>query len=174
MLKTRLPKFMRNSLFLLILTSLLWCASASAEDDPETAENAWSIRDWIIMTSVYTVHFDPDPEHVNTQKLIGVEAVFENNWLAGFATFDNSFGQRSQFAYMGYSWPIAHSRFWYFKLTGGLLHGYKEPYEDKIPLNGLGVAPAIIPSLGFRYKRVLAEVNLLGTAGLTVTAGFRF
>jgi hypothetical protein len=165
---------MRISLVLLILSHLLWCANALAEDDSAHWENPWEVREWIIMTSVYTAHFDPDPDHVNSQKLIGVEAVFENDWLAGLATFDNSFGQRSQFVYMGKSWPIAHSRFWYFKLMGGLLHGYKEPYEDKIPLNGLGVAPGIIPSLGFRYKRVLAEVNLLGTAAVTVTVGVRF
>ena len=57
---------------------------------------------------------------------------------------------------------------------GGLLHGYKEPYDDKIPLNGLGVAPAIVPSLGFRYKWFLAEANLGGLAVITFTAGVRF
>ena len=51
---------------------------------------------------------------------------------------------------------------WYFKLTGGLLHGYKEPYDDKIPLNDLGVAPAILPTLGFQYKFFVAEANLAG------------
>lgn len=165
---------MKNSLFLIYLSGLLWCSNVLADGESTPGENAWSIRDWTIMTSVYTAHFDPDPDHVNSQKLIGVEVGFENDWLAGFASFDNSFGQRSQFAYMGKSWPIAHSRLWYFKLMGGLLHGYKEPYENKIPLNGLGVAPGIIPSLGFRYKRVLAEVNLLGTAAVTVTVGVRF
>jgi hypothetical protein len=57
---------------------------------------------------------------------------------------------------------------------GGLLHGYKEPYEDKIPLNQLGVAPAIVPALGFRYKWFIAEANLGGLAVVTVTAGVRF
>ena len=166
---------MKTRQYLLILSCLLWSIGASASDN-ETGEpeTGWTIRDWIVMTSVYTAHFDPEPEHVNHQKLIGLEVGFENDWLAGFTTFDNSFGQRSQLAYMGKSWPIAHSRFWYFKLMGGLIHGYEEPYEDKIPLNGLGIAPAIIPALGLRYKRVLAEVNLLGTAAVTVTVGVRF
>ena len=57
---------------------------------------------------------------------------------------------------------------------GGLLHGYKEPYEDKIPFNGLGVAPAIVPALGLRYKRVYTEVNLAGAAAVTVNVGFSF
>jgi hypothetical protein len=55
-----------------------------------------------------------------------------------------------------------------------LLHGYKEPYEDKIPLNGLGVAPAIVPTFGLKYKRVLVEFQILGTAAGVITAGFNF
>ena len=105
----------------------------------------------------------------------GQEAtVFENEWLAGIAVFDNSFGQNTQFMYVGKTWPIMRSEYWYVKLMGGLLHGYKEPYEDKIPLNSLGIAPAILPALGFRYRRVIVEANLAGIAALTITAGIRF
>jgi hypothetical protein len=88
--------------------------------------------------------------------------------------FDNSFGQPSQLIFIGKTWPIARSEYWYIKLMGGLLHGYKEPYENKIPLNGLGVAPAIIPALGFRYRRVFAEANLGGLAVVTFNVGVRF
>ena len=76
--------------------------------------------------------------------------------------------------YMGKTWPLLKSRHWYAKLTGGLLHGYKEPYEDKIPLNGLGVAPVIIPALGFRYRNFVMETNLGGLAVVMMTAGVRF
>jgi hypothetical protein len=62
----------------------------------------------------------------------------------------------------------------YFILSGGILHGYKEPYEDKIPLNELGVAPAIVPTFGLKYKRVFGEIQILGTAAATVTVGFNF
>jgi hypothetical protein len=58
--------------------------------------------------------------------------------------------------------------------VGGLLHGYKEPYEDKIPFNGLGVAPAILPSFGFRYKYIMLEAQIAGTAAITITGGLRF
>jgi len=153
-----------------------FCSSLFAEEKmPEDdAPGPWDVAAWNLQISLYTKHFDPDPEHVNHQKLIGLEAVFENYWLGGLAVFDNSFGQNSQFLYMGKSWRIRHSRYWYFKLMGGLLHGYKEPYDDKIPFNGLGVAPAILPALGFRYKRVMVEANLAGTAAMTITAGIRF
>ena len=111
---------------------------------------------------------------MNNQKLIGLEAMFANDWVAGVAFFDNSFGQNSQYLFVGKSWTISKSGLWYFKLTGGLLHGYKEPYEDKIPLNDLGIAPAILPALGFRYKWFLAELQVAGTAAMMITAGFRF
>ena len=119
-------------------------------------------------------HFDPEPDHVNDQNLLAIEAYFKRDWLAGLALFDNSFGQSSQLAYAGKTWPLADSPHWYAKLTGGLVHGYKGEYEDKIPLNGLGVAPVIIPALGFRYKFFVAEANLGGLAVIMMTAGVRF
>jgi len=163
----------------LLLAGLLWLGAAPAAlaaDAADAAEpgSGWDIVGWNLQTSLYTHHFDPDPEHNNSQRLIAVEAVFENDWLAGIAQFDNSFGQSSQLVFVGKTWPVMRSKHWYFKLLGGLLHGYEEPYEDKIPLNGLGVAPAIIPALGFRYRRVFMEANLGGVAVVTVNAGVRF
>ena len=145
-----------------------------ADEKSSDQSSGWSIDRWYIYTSVYTKHFDPDPEHVNHQKTIGVEVQMTNNWVFGLASFDNSFGQRSEYLYAGYKWDLFRSRYWYFKLTGGLLHGYKEPYEDKIPLNGLGVAPAILPTLGFRYKYFVTEVSLAGVAAVHVSAGISF
>ena len=54
------------------------------------------------------------------------------------------------------------------------MHGYKDEYQDKIPFNDAGIAPVLIPALGFRYGKFLAEANLLGASGLTVTMGFAF
>jgi len=136
--------------------------------------NAFEIVEWRFQTSLYTKHWDPDPEHVNNSKLLSIEFEEASGWLYGFAHFDNSFGQPSQYLYAGRSWPLFKTDWAYFKVTGGLLHGYKEPYEDKIPLNGLGVAPAIVPTFGLKYKRVLTEVQILGLSAITVTAGFSF
>lgn len=149
-------------------------AQEQADGTTPRQESDWNIDRWYVFTSVYTKHFDSDPDHVNNQKLIGLELQMTNNWLFGFATFDNSFGQQSEYLYAGYKWSLFHSQHWYFKITGGLLHGYKEPYEDKIPLNGLGVAPAILPTLGLRYKFFVAEVSIAGIAAAHVTAGFSF
>jgi hypothetical protein len=135
---------------------------------------AMEIAEWRFQTSLYTKHWSPDPEHVNNSKLLNIEFETTKKWLYGFAYFDNSFGQPSQYLYAGYSWRLFKKDWAYFKLTGGLLHGYKEPYDDKIPLNQLGVAPAIVPSFGLKYKRVFTELQILGTAAITWTAGFNF
>lgn len=158
----------------LLATAMLLFAAAPLAADDESDTSPWRVVSWTLQTSVYTKHFDPDPDHNNDQNLIGVEALFANNWLAGAAVFDNSFGQPSQLVFVGKTWPILRSDHWYLKLMGGLLHGYEEPYEDKIPLNGLGVAPAIIPALGFRYRKVFAEANLGGLAVVTFNIGVRF
>ena len=136
--------------------------------------NAMEIAEWRFQTSLYTHHWSSDPEHVSNSKLLNIEFMTTTNWIYGFAWFDNSFGQPSQYLYAGYSWRLFKTDWAYFKLTGGFLHGYKEPYDEKIPLNGLGVAPAILPTFGLRYKRVFTELQILGVAAVTVTAGFTF
>ena len=148
------------------MTGLLLIAAGNA--------SAMEIAEWRFQTSLYTKHWGSDPEHVNNSKLLNLEFETTTRWIYGFAHFDNSFGQPSQYLYAGYSWHLPNRDWAYFKLTGGLLHGYKEPYEDKIPLNSLGVAPAIIPTFGLKYKRVFSELQILGTAAITVTAGFSF
>lgn len=143
---------------------LLFCEMASA----------FEIIEWRFDTSLYTKHWDPEPEHVNNSKLLDLEFTEASGWIFGFAYFDNSFGQPSQYLYTGRKWSLFSKDWVYFKLTGGLLHGYKDPYEDKIPLNGLGVAPAIVPAFGLQYKRVHTELQILGASAITVTAGFSF
>ena len=162
-----------------LLVLLVFFAGSCLAQDELAEENqnqgsGWEVEQWYIFTSLYTWHFDPEPDHVNNQKMLGLESQMNNNWVFGLVIFDNSFGQNSQYLYTGYKWDLFGSKLWYFKLTGGLLHGYKEPYEDKIPLNDLGVAPAIVPTLGFQYKFFVAEANLGGLAALTITAGIAF
>jgi hypothetical protein len=159
------------SCLLLVLSMPVSADDADSESD---SGSGWKIKGWSIQTSLYTKHWDPDEDHNNHQNLIDAELTFENDYLVGLAFFKNSFGQSSQFLYIGKTWGLFHSEHFYFKLVGGLLHGYKEPFEDKIPLNGLGIAPAIIPSFGFRYKHFMTEVQIAGTSAITITAGLRF
>jgi hypothetical protein len=164
--QTRHPTSPSRLPALVTLALLLLVAAGNA--------NAMEIEEWRFRTSLYTKHWSDDPDHVNDQKLINIEFETTNRWFYGFAYFDNSFGQPSQYLYAGYPWPLFGKDWAYFALSGGVLHGYKEPYEDKIPLNDLGFSPAIVPTFGLKYKRVFTEVQILGAAAVTVTAGFSF
>ena len=161
-----------------LLVSTFYCGPGLAQDiTGGYISHAMSKRDTtetFLYTSLYTKHYDPDPDHVNDQNMLGFESETGLNRVWGLAIFDNSFGQESQYLYLGQKWRAFDSDRWYYKLTGGLLHGYKEPYEDKIPFNDLGVAPAIIPGLGYRNKSFFAEFSQLGLAAGMVTVGFVF
>lgn len=133
----------------------------------------WDDDFWYFQTSVYTNHWNNDPDHNNHQELIGIERHFADGSLWGGATFLNSFDQRSYYAYYGKRWSSAQYPV-YVKLSGGLIEGYKGEYDDKIPLNHLGVAPVLIPSLGAHVGPVGAELVILGTAAVMVNVGVRY
>lgn len=161
-----------------LLVSAFYCGPGLAQGNVGNIYSSGSDRfggeETFLYTSLYTRHYDPDPDHVNDQNMLGFENETGINRLWGLAIFDNSFGQESQYLYLGQRWRAFKSDQWYYKLTGGLLHGYKEPYDDKIPFNDLGVAPAIIPSLGYRHKSFFAEFSQLGLSAGIITAGFVF
>lgn len=130
---------------------------------------------WLLQTSIYTAHYNSDPAHNDNQKLINLEYQRPDSVVMGAAAFDNSFGQPSQYVYFGKLWrPLESAPLMHVKLTGGLLHGYKDQYRDKIPFNGSGVAPAIIPMVGLSGKHVSGEFVLLGSAGIMVAVGVLF
>lgn len=130
---------------------------------------------WLLQTSVYTTHFKSDPQHNNNQKLLNLEYQRPDRWVIGAAGFDSSFGQNSQYVYVGKLWrPFESQPLVHLKLTGGLIHGYKGEYQNKIPMNSHGVAPAIIPSIGLSGKHLSAEVIVFGNAGLLVALGVLF
>lgn len=129
----------------------------------------------LLQTSLWTMHYRPDDDHTNNQRLLDVELNKASGWIFGFAYFRNSFDQPSQYLFAGKRWTLPKTReLAYFKLTGGLLHGYKGEHQDAIPFNNLGVAPAILPSFGVQYKRFNSEIMLFGTAGLMLTVGVNF
>ncbi|MGV6395533.1 sn-glycerol-3-phosphate transporter [Pseudomonas caspiana] len=128
---------------------------------------------WLVQTSVYTQHFSPDPEHNNRQDLLGLEYNQSSGLVYGGATFRNSFGQRSIYGYAGKRFDSSTHPF-YLKVTGGLLHGYRGEYRDKIPLNRYGLAPVIIPGVGVHLGPVNAEAVLLGASAAMLNVGVRF
>lgn len=128
-----------------------------------------------VQTSLWTMHFNPSEDHTNNQRMIGVELNKVSGWIFGLAIFRNSFDQPSEYLYAGYQWTLPKTRqLAYFKLSGGLLHGYTGEHQDAIPFNSTGIAPAILPTFGVKYKRFQSELILFGTAGMMLTVGVNF
>lgn len=148
-------------------------ATTSVWDAPEP----WRTDRFYFQTSLATVHFNPDDDHTNNQKLIYGEWRLQERWLegqvlVGASAFDNSFGQPSQFVFGGLLWrPFDSLPAAYVKVVAGVLHGYKDEFQDKIPFNNSGFAPAIVPAVGYCLNRVCGEMVLFGTAGLMWTLG---
>ncbi|HYP84424.1 hypothetical protein [Variovorax sp.] len=130
---------------------------------------------WELVISPYAYHFSHSPEHKHVY-LIGLERQRADNWLWGGAYFSNSFGQDSGVGYVGYMWNnVFDIPALYFKLVAGIMYGYKEPYEDKVPFNHNGWSPVILPSVGWRFTpKDSVQVVLLGGNGMLFSYNRRF
>jgi hypothetical protein len=130
---------------------------------------------WELTISPYAYHFNKSDEHRDVY-LIGLERHYASNWLWGGAYFSNSFGQDSGTAYVGYVWNnLFDVPALYVKLVAGIMYGYKEPYEDKVPFNKNGWSPVLIPAAGWRFTpKDAVQVSLLGKAGLLFSYNRRF
>lgn len=128
---------------------------------------------WLLQGSVMTRHFASNHHYNNRQDLIGLERNLASGLIVGGATFRNSFSQRSAYAYAGKRFEVADSAL-YYKLSAGVIHGYKGAYRDKLPLNRYGIAPAVIPGVGAHWGPVTGEIVLLGLAATMLNVGFRF
>jgi hypothetical protein len=144
----------------------------AVRDVAPSLDEPWRTDRFYLETSVYTHHWHYDPAHVDHQDLILGEWNVTEHWLVGASYFKNSFGQPTEYVYGGYRFrPIETVQPFYIKVSAGLVHGYKEPYQNKIPFNGSGIAPVIIPSLGYCINRFCGEAVIVGGAGLILTLG---
>ncbi|RUO28834.1 sn-glycerol-3-phosphate transporter [Aliidiomarina sedimenti] len=176
----------RRLLNLLSLFALI-VGSAHAESGKGAANNKYTLS-----TSLWTQHFNPQPGQNNNQNYIGLERRGQNMLsipldarfpalenatpLLGFAFFNNSYYQSSVYAYAGYDYDIwqGDNSALYIKLTAGFIHGYRDEYQHKVPLNDYGTSPAAIPSFGFRYKQIDSELVIFGVSGLMLLIGYNF
>ena len=119
--------------------------------------------------NVGTYHFHPT-------HTIGATTLITSQWFCGVALFRNSFGQPSTYVYVGKQWNgVLDTPKLFTKVSAGLIYGYKGQYQHKIPFNDYGIAPAIIPSLGWHISpEDSAQVMVLGKAGLLFAYGRRF
>jgi hypothetical protein len=124
---------------------------------------------WRLMASPYTVHYHKDNEGEHEPiYMIGLERQRSDGWVWGGVYFSNSFGQPSGYVYLGEK-VTGFSR-WdklFVQWTAGILYGYKEPYEDKVPFNYKGFSPGATLSLGWQFTRDFSfQAVALGSAGM--------
>ncbi|MEO6567815.1 MAG: hypothetical protein ABIO94_03555 [Opitutaceae bacterium] len=50
----------------------------------------------------------------------------------------------------------------FFKINGGVLYGYRPPHEKSVQLNFRGWCPAIVPSIGYKFKRTAIHMAVFG------------
>lgn len=126
--------------------------------------------------SPYTYHYSRDPNHRDVY-MIGLERQRADGLVVGGSYFRNSFGQPSGYLYGGQRYNGIFSQEKLFaQWTVGLLYGYKEPYEHKVPLNHNGYSPGAVLSVGWQFSPMYsAQVNVLGTSALMfqLSADFR-
>jgi len=118
--------------------------------------------------SPYTRHHSHNEAHKNVV-MVGLEREHPNGKLDGLTLFSNSFGQESFFLYPwgGVYHDVGDINRLSFKWTAGLLYGYKDPYEDKVPLNSNGFSPGLIAALAYKLQSGWSiQMDMLGGAGL--------
>ena len=130
---------------------------------------------WNLSFSPYTHHWRYSPDH-KPVFLASLEQRMPHDRFCGVALFRNSFGQPSAYVYVGKQWNgVLNTPKMFTKVSVGLIYGYKGKYQHKIPFNDYGIAPAVIPSLGWQFnKQESAQVMVLGTAGLLFAYGRSF
>lgn len=130
---------------------------------------------WVLQTSAYTRHFNPDPRHINRQKLVHVEYHWSDQWFVAAGSVTSSFGQPVTYVTYGKQWrPLESVPLLHVKLSGGIYHGYKGEFRDKVPFNSSGFAPAILPSIGLSGKYFSGEVVLFGGNAAMIAVGVVF
>ncbi|MCU7834887.1 MAG: hypothetical protein KZQ83_06475 [gamma proteobacterium symbiont of Taylorina sp.] len=155
-------------MYLILLSSV--SLTAHAESDKEIEKLL--TKTVYIQGGAYN-HFSDDDDYKGDPLFISAEIIQSNQWLYGLGLFNNSFDQFSQYLYGGYIFKFDGAlKNIHVKLTAGIIHGYKDEFEDKLPYNSSGYAPAIIPSVGWKKDKLGFDVILLGNAGLLFTLGY--
>jgi hypothetical protein len=175
-----LPKIIARLALSLALAGLPGLAAAQADkpqpEKPQPADGSVLGEGfWRVMGSPYTIHWGEDEEGLHEPVyMIGAERQRADGWLFGGTYFSNSFGQPSVYFYVGEK--VTNFSRWdklFFQWTVGILYGYKDPYEDKVPFNVNGFSPGATVSLGWQITRdVSVQAIALGTAGLMFQFAF--
>ena len=132
-------------------------------------------QQWDVLLSPYAHHWNDNPEHKRVN-LVSFDRYMPGQRFCGMALFTNSFGQGSAYVHVGQRWDgLMGQPHVFAKVSAGLIYGYRGAYKDKIPFNNYGIAPAVIPALGYQINaRDSVQVMMLGDAGFLLAWGLTF
>ena len=157
---------------------VLWLVTTVSFAGP-AAVSAESIQDaesnWYFQAGGY-MHYDDDEEYEGPPWFVGVEYQKSRNRVIGLSVFNNSFGQFTQYAYLGKTFhPSQKYPDFRIKLTGGVVHGYTGDHHKIMPIRwgdswGLG----IVPGIGYQWDALGVDVAVLSASGLLFLVGYEF
>jgi len=131
--------------------------------------------DWYVQAGGYT-HFTDKDEYEGPPWFAGIEYQKSENRVIGFSMFNNSFGDITQYAYLGKSfYPSDKYPGFRFKLTAGIAHGYRDEHHKILPIRwgdswGIGV----VPTVGYQRDAVGFDIAVLSASGLLFLVGYEF
>jgi len=147
--------------------------------EPATAQsplNAGEQRPGWYLQGGFYLHYQDDEEYEGPPLFAGIEYVQSDKLMYGFSMFQNSFGQFSQYAYVGRHFhPLSNQPNLHIKLTGGIVHGYGGEHHDTLPVRwGDSWGIGIIPSIGYRKERFGVDIAFLKASAALFLVGYRF
>jgi hypothetical protein len=122
------------------------------------------------------IHYRDDEDYEGPPWFVGVEYGESRHRMFGFSVFNNSFGQVTQYAYLGKTFhPIESHPGFRFKLTGGIAHGYGGEHHKTLPLRwGDSWGVAIVPTVGYQWRNLGGDIAILSASGLLFLVGYEF
>ncbi len=157
-----------NNLIRIVTALIVSCFAGSTLAQQSSTPEAGAASVVRLQFSPFTYHYTYDTAHSDVV-MLGLEREYPDAKLEGITLFSNSFGQPSIYLYpWGHVYhSIAGIEPLSFKWTAGLIFGYRDPYENKVPLNYRGFSPGFIPALAYEFKPGWsAQLSFLGNAAL--------
>ena len=161
---------MLQSVFYLML--IFGGSGALATQASDTRDNE---SHWYVQAGAY-VHLDHNDDYSGAPLFGGIEHHRMDDWFGGLSVFNNSYGQFTQYLYLGkklHPWkshPEAR-----IKLSNGIAHGYRGEHHDTLPIRwGGSWGLAFVPAIGYQKDRVGYDVVILKASGLLFLVGYEF
>lgn len=153
--------------------SAVWATTVSTAERLTSLEAWRGPAYWRIAVSPFSYHWRPSEEHKSVYA-VGLERQYADRWLLGGSAFSNSFGQPSAYAYVGRRYEdLLGQPELFFQWSAGLMYGYVDEYQNKVPMNVNGFSPGALISLGWQANRHWSfTLHALGDAGVMFQIGY--